>query len=320
VGSAHSRAVEVERPFREAVVSWNATTPAGSWVELRLAARVGGRWTTDYVLGVWADGDQTITRHSVAGQSDGDGRVAVDTLVLAAPAEAYRVTARLFAEPGAPSPRLFGLAVATSDPTAAPAPLEPLRAAHGVALDVPRRSQMIYPDGGEVWCSPTSTSMVLAYWAARLDLPGLVETVPAAARATYDASFRGTGNWPFNTAHAAALGGGALRAVVTRLDRIEQLERLIAADVPVVISASWQAGQITGAAIASTDGHILVVRGFDGDGDVLVNDPAGPSDAGVRYTYDRAQLDAAWARSGRTVYLIHPADAPLPLDGALGAW
>ena len=27
-------------------------------------------------------------------------------------------------------------------------------------INVPECSQMVYPDGGEVWCSPTSTSMV----------------------------------------------------------------------------------------------------------------------------------------------------------------
>src|SRR4029434_7877266 len=98
------------------------------------------------------------------------------------------------------------------------------------------RSQMIYPDGGEVWCSPTSLSMVLAHWSSVLALPALTETVPVAAKSTYDAVYDGTGNWPFHTAHAAALGGGALGAFVTRMWRIEQLERLTAADLPVVIS------------------------------------------------------------------------------------
>lgn len=64
----------------------------------------------------------------------------------------------------------------------------------------------------------------------------------------------------------------------------------------------------------------MVVRGFDASGDVLVNDPAGPANAQVRYTYDRAELDRAWARSGRTAYVIHPVELPLPADGALGAW
>lgn len=320
VGAARSGDIETEVPFREAIVSWNATTPAGSWVEILLSARIGDRWTRDYNLGVWAAENGTITRHSVAGQADGDGTVYTDTLVLGAAADAYRVTVRLFAEPGAPAPRLHGVSVATSTPGAAPVELAPLPEAWGSAVDVPQRSQMIYPDGGEVWCSPTSTSMLLAYWADQLGRPELIETVPSAAAATYDSVYGGNGNWPFNTAHAAALSGGSLRAVVTRLDRVEQLERLTAAGFPVVVSGSWASGQMSGAPIDSTNGHIWIVRGFTDGGDVLVNDPAGPNDGQVRYAYDRGQFDAAWANSGRTVYLIHPAERALPSDGAAGLW
>src|SRR5690606_23035229 len=103
---------------------------------------------------------------------------------------------------------------------------------------------------------------------------------------------------------------GALRAVVTRLERVEQLERLILAGFPVVINAAWAEGALSGSSIPSTNGHLLVVRGFDDDGDVLVNDPAADTDAEVRFTYRRDQLDAAWASSGRTAYLIHPATMP----------
>jgi hypothetical protein len=34
-------------------------------------------------------------------------------------------------------------------------------------LAVPARSQMVYPNGGETWCSPVSLWMVMAYWADR---------------------------------------------------------------------------------------------------------------------------------------------------------
>ncbi len=38
---------------------------------------------------------------------------------------------------------------------------------------MPLRSQMIYPNGGEVWCSPTSVAMLLAYWHERTNAPQL---------------------------------------------------------------------------------------------------------------------------------------------------
>ena len=320
VATAEGPVVQVALPLSQAVVSWNAETPAGSWIEVLVAARHGDTWTADYDMGVWAASDEVVARHSVNGQGDGDGTVDTDTLVLDQPADAYRVTVRLFTTSGGPAPRLFGLSVAAT-PAAAPAEdLPPLTDAWGTAVDVPTRSQMIYPDGGEVWCSPTSTSMVLAYWAGQLGRPDMVETVPDAAHSTYDAVYGGTGNWPFNTAHAAAVGQGAIAAEVTRLDRIEQIERLTAAGFPVVTSVSFGPGELSGAPIPSTAGHLLVVRGFDESGQVLVNDPAGPDNGHVRFTYDRAEFDAAWAHSHRTVYLIHPADMPLPDSGALGEW
>lgn len=320
VGAALSPDVVTKQPFREAVVSWEADTPPGSWIEILIAARQGEHWTRDYHLGVWAATSDAVVRHSVAGQEDEDGKVATDTLALRRPADGYRVTVRLYAASEAQTPALRAVAVATSKPDAERPALAPHPAAWGRALDVPGRSQRNYPDGGEVWCSPTSTSMVLAYWARELGRGDLLETVPEAADATYDAVYDGNGNWPFNTAHAASLGGGALRAFVTRLDRVEQLERLTAAGFPVIVSAAWDEGQLAAAPIKSTNGHLLVVRGFDQRGNVLVNDPAGEGDEAVRFAYDRGQFDAAWSRSHRTAYLIHPVDRALPRDGALGAW
>jgi uncharacterized protein YvpB len=170
---------------------------------------------------------------------------------------------------------------------------------------------MVYPDGGEVWCSPTSTAMVLRYW-------GRSVPVPRAAARTYDHAYAGTGNWPFNTAYAASFG---LDAYVTRMGSLAQVEEWISAGVPVIISIGFEEGELPGAPVAWSNGHIIVVRGFTRDGDVIVNDPAGSSDAKVRYVYDRAALQRAWrSSSGGTVYLIHPRDHALPTARRYGSW
>lgn len=299
-----------ERPFTQAVVSWEASAPDGTWLEVEARALVGGRWTKPYLLGVWSESPM---RHSVDEQKDADGDVATDTLMLARAATALRVTVTLVSVRAERTPLLRGLHAIVTSPDAPRARLEPDRRAWGVDLGVPRRSQMMYPHGGEVWCSPTSTSMVLDYW-------GIAVPVPEAAARVYDWIYDGTGNWPFNTAFAAARGGPALEAFVTRLHQVEQLERLIGRGFPVVAAISFQRGELRGAPMPSTDGHLIVVRGFDARGDVIVNDPAAPWDDLVQLTYDRDAFDRAWSHSGRMIYLIHPVALSLPEQGALGCW
>ena len=51
-------------PFTEAIPSWNAVTPDGSWVETQIRAHVGDHWTKWYTAGPWASGTGTssVTR------------------------------------------------------------------------------------------------------------------------------------------------------------------------------------------------------------------------------------------------------------------
>jgi hypothetical protein len=180
--------------------------------------------------------------------------------------------------------------------------------------------------GGEAWCSPTSTSMVLSYYDA-LPPRSAYRFVPAghpdpwvdhAARRTYDAAYEGTGNWPFNTAYAASLAG---HAFVTRLRSLREAETFIAAGIPLVASVSWSSGELTGAPVSASNGHLLVIAGFTTGGDPIVNDPAARSAAGVRRVYDRAQFENAWLpKSGGIVYVIHDDAHPLPAPPKQANW
>jgi hypothetical protein len=174
---------------------------------------------------------------------------------------------------------------------------------------------MIYPNGGEVWCSPTSTSMVMAYWAAMTGNPELDRAVPVVADGTYDPIYRGNGNWPFNAAYAADAG---LVAYVSRGGSLHDAERWLAAGVPVIASLGWAAGELPEAPISSTNGHLLVIVGITDGGDVIVNDPAADPRRGqrVRRVYNRADFESLWlSHSGGTVYLIYPFDHPAaPID------
>ncbi|MFC4456250.1 peptidase C39 family protein [Deinococcus sonorensis] len=289
-------------PFDELVPSWNARTPAGSSVTVEVRARKpGGDWTRYYSLGRWQSGEG---RSSLNGQSDADGTLSTDTLSLKAKASGYQYRVTLQAGPGG-GPTLSLLAFSTSEQARRAALLgQPGdRSAWGRVLDVAPRSQMPYPNGGEVWCSPTSTSMILKYWG--IDVP-----VPQAAQATYDAAYQGTGNWPFNTAWAGSLG---LRAFVARLPSLRAAEDYLRTGIPLAVSLGWRVGELPGAPIPSSSGHLMVLIGFDAAGNPVLNDPAAPTDATVRRSYPRAAFERLWlTHSGGTVYVIAPPDRALP--------
>lgn len=278
------------RPFDEVIASWNVI---GGSVTLEVRPAGSPRY---FSYGTWS----SKQRSSVNGQAAGGVKLLTDTLQLGQPVTAleYRLTLRggaalklLAFNTSRRSQRLNALGTAGNP------------ARWGKVLDVPQRSQMIYPQGGEVWCSPTSTSMILAYY-------GINHSVPDTANAVYDAAYRGTGNWAFNVAYAGAQG---LRGVATRLGSLAEAEDYIAAGVPLGVSLGWKRGELPGAPISYSDGHLMVLVGFDKQGNPVLNDPAAPSNAGVRRTYPRATFERLWlSHSGGLSYLISRSGDPLP--------
>jgi hypothetical protein len=310
--------------FTELIPSWSASTPGDSWIEVRVRGRAAsGARTTFDVLARWTAGDRFVKRRSVSGQADDRTHVAVDTWRTAGLAS-YRLEVAVHRRTGTTAvPSLDLATVMTSRlPAAAGATSRP-GVASGTVLRVPQYSQMThsghYPqwgNGGEAWCSPTSTSMVLGYY-RRLPRPAAYAWVPSGHTDPWvDHAAGGTGNWPFNTAYAAPLAG---KAFVTRLRSLREAEHLVRAGIPPVVSIAFDRGQLTGAPIGSSNGHLLVIAGFRGDGAVVVNDPASKTRAGVRRVYSRAQFERLWLEaSGGLTYVIHDAAHPLPASS--GNW
>ena len=199
-----------------------------------------------------------------------------------------------------PTVRSYGITLANGTEQAGTVPSTGLRS----SLAVPKRSQMIYPDGGAVWCSPTSTSMVMAYWGEVTNNPALIRTVPTVVTGVWDYVYDGGGNWPYNTAYAAAAG---LEGKVVRMSSLAEVEQWTAAGVPVIVSIAYAAGELPGTPITKSSGHLLVIRGFDAAGNVLVNDPAFPTNERVSTTYNRLAFEKVWLKySNATAYLIYP--------------
>ena len=328
----------------EAVASWNADVPAGTWIQVELHGTYSnGEQTPWFIMGRWAKGDGDIIRSSVDDQGDPRSTIYTDTFSIDDPSTgvlltSYQLRLTLYKKPGQLlGPRVSEMgAMASNVPDRFTVPASKGHIAWGKELAVPEFAQNIhtgqypqYDGGGEAWCSPTSTAMVLDYYGlgptkaenAWVDPTYADPDVDTAARGTYDAQYPGTGNWPFNTAYAAAHGADA---IVTRLHSLDDVEHFIAAGIPVVISISFLSSELDGANY-STSGHLMVIVGFTSTGDVIVNDPASNTDAGVRNVYKRSQLETDWLRteritasgsvgsgSGGVAYLIKPWWKPWP--------
>ena len=317
-------------PFTELVSSWNAKTTPGTWIQSEVMAQLNnGHWTKWYILGRWTYNDSDFHRTSVGGQGDADGFISVDTLFTKDhPAVAYRLRltilrrAELTAAQAPVSVSRYSAIVSNLRNQRSTFPSETTMTGEPVELALPSYSQEIhhgeYPEfdnGGEAWCSPTSTSMVVQYWEnetgtsyaptdAETSWVGFADPdVDYTARFVYDYRYQGAGNWPFNTAYAAERG---LVGDVTMLRNLSEAEPFIKAGIPLVASVAWSSNKLD-TAIKSTNGHLMVIGGFTGDGDVIAYDPASDTNAQVRHVYDREQFERAWIpASGGVVYVIRP--------------
>ncbi len=268
-------------PTREAVVSWNAFALEGS-IELRVNARDGR-------TSAWLP----YVTFAPDGRRSCDGRdtfVRIETDLVRSDVDLVTIGVRS-------SSALQALFVSTPD-YGAPSSIVALPA---LDLDVPTLSQYVAsaPDA-RAWCSPASLAMLLAYRDYPVD-------VPVVAREVFDARYAGTGNWAFNVAFAGTLG---FRAAVVYLRDLAHAHAFLADDIPLALSLAWHDGDLPGAPLPSSEGHLVVLRGIDANGDALVNDPAV---AGVAVTYSRVAFERAWLSHGGIAFAIVPA----PLESSL---
>ncbi|MGE5584471.1 MAG: peptidase C39 family protein [Bacillota bacterium] len=298
-GTVTSKPLSTAFPFNNVVLSWNILAPEGTGAIIEVRAGSGAsRWTGWYEIARWG----RLRSPGAPGlKKDEWGFVNEDTLELGSKASLlqYRITLISDDRDATPVLRLVAACYAdTSSEAAVPAfapPRDPAQAPWVRDLPVPFRSQRSEePSIAGRICSPTCVAMVLEYHGVA------VPTATVAAQA-YDSLNSIYGNWPFNTAAAALYG---LDAYVTRFSGFEPVQDEIAAGRPVIISIRFGAGQLKGGPLNSTSGHLIVVRGFTKDGDVIVNDPAGRTEAEGHVVYKREELLRAWKNG--VAYIIRP--------------
>jgi hypothetical protein len=295
-GQFTSTVLDAKLDAREAVLSLNlhGMPEPGFGVAAGVAfSGDGRRWSSWHRMLRWG---ATV---DFAGQVAEDGATLdVDTLRLERGARHWRYRC-VWRDPSA-RVRLRRVALSVALPALEDSqPSEPNRAAWGKRIDVPHLSQFDAPRlAGERLCSPTSVAMVSRH----LGVPVSAEAV---AERAFDADADLYGNWSLNVL-AASLGG--LAAWVDRGGSLGYLEDLIDLGQPVIASIAFAEGELEGAPVAESRGHLVVVCGFDRAGDVIVRDPAGRA-TDAWHTYRREPFARAWLGHGGVVYRIMREDA-----------
>ena len=133
--------------------------------------------------------------------------------------------------------------------------------------------------GGDI-CSPTSVSMVLKSY--NIDVDPL-----QFAKDNYDTYWRMFGIWPKAVQNAAEYN---LNGEVSRYRTWSEAYDVLAAGGRIVMSVG----------MPLYTGHLMMLAGFDSQGNPLVHDPARKDGEG--YKFDKTDLSKSWFNKGGVAY------------------
>ncbi|MDD4004876.1 MAG: NlpC/P60 family protein [Elusimicrobiaceae bacterium] len=300
-GTLQSGVITAAFPFDRLVLSVNAFLPPKSFLLAEIQAGTTDKtgkpvWSRWYRIGKFNPEGASA---SFGPQQDAFGAVDTDQLVLKTRMRfcRFRVTMQTrsiimpvlrlaalnFSDSGAGYSQRQAVKSLSAVFPGRPGWLNPVR-----DLAVPARSQRGEKElDADSICSPVSLGMTMEYFGARL-------TNTEIAGRVYDAKTDIFGNWFFNTAYAGSKG---LYSFVEKFNSLAQAERAVALGYPVTASITYGSGGLKNAPVNATKGHLVVIRGFDARGGVLVNDPAAEKEKDVPRRYQRAQFARAWLKN-----------------------
>ena len=305
-----SPVIVTDFPFNDLLPSWNIDVPGGSgfYVETRVGRQAGDFWTPFYYLGGW--GKFTPPDKKVL--EDANGRINVDYFQSTNVFDRiqYRITFFTDDPSRPPALRRFSLAYSNTRNDAELAArfrrtIDPGPSQKWTRrLPVPFRSQNW--EGPELRgdiCSPTSLAMVLEY-------RGVKRPTVEVCRTVYDGENRIYGNW-WRAVQTAWMYG--VPGYLERFGDWNAVKKHIAEGQPIIASTRIEKGQLRHAPnFQSIAGHLMVITGFDADGNVLINDPAVRTEQKGMAKFHPEDVEKIWLAHGGVGYVLLPPILPPP--------
>jgi hypothetical protein len=302
VAAYTSRVVETPFPFNELIPSYNIDVPEGSgfMVEVRVGRGHDG-WSPFYYFGKWgaagAMQDKTVRSEH--------GAVNIDYFQSSQTFDRVQYRVHLFPSPAGSSPMLRRFALAYSNTTDDAKRYQHLSEKRVPGsekewqrrLPVPWRSQLSEDAAiaGEV-CSPTSVAMVMAY-------RGIDRPTAEVACAVYDVENKIYGNWARAVQGAYTFG---VPGYLMRFGDWATVKACIGEGHPIIASIRIGKGQLSNQPRRVSGGHLIVIVGFDGNGNVHVNDPGVSSEQQGTMSHPIEDLTKVWLANGGVGYVLLP--------------
>lgn len=260
-GTYQSRIISTS-PFTRLVGSWSALSSQEATVELKIRVRVNDVWSNYLSYSAWGFGRQ----NAMFDQNGGVASMNDDEIIInnsnQANAFQFQITLRRNSLASA-TPKLWLVGVALTIPDYVYS-VDTTNLPNFIDYDVPKLYQHDVPTIGGSICSITSSTMLLMYYKHQFSNPlPHQETSPLFK----DYGNNIYGNWVFNTVGISSYGE---TSYVKKIYSWDELKYHLVNVGPVAVSIKGNTGLYT------TNGHLIVVRGYEIIGQetfVITNDP-----------------------------------------------
>ena len=278
--------------FRRVVGSFSCITSEKATCELAISIKVDGEWSKYFSYGEFGLGRNNLYYNQTDTKSYMDTDMIEPKSGYRGNGVKYRITLRRDSlSTKSPELSLVALALFIVDYNYV---VDTSNLPNSVDWDLPKLYQHDVPGIGGVICSATTTTMLLKFAGYDFSDKGYEYEHQYMANMVADRGHNNPtyGNWSYNMMAAGAFG---INAYVGKMYSWDEIRYYLANNGPIGVSIGGNFG------IYSTDGHLLVLRGYrieNGETTVICNDP------NVKGVYYEVSLEIFLRCWGSVVYIM----------------
>lgn len=278
--------------FRRVVGSFSCITNENATCELSISIKVDGEWSKYFTYGEFGLGRNNLYYNQTDTKSYMDTDMIEPKSGYRGNGVKYRITLKRDSlSTKSPELSLVALALFIIDYNYV---VDTSNLPDSVDWDLPKLYQHDVPGIGGVICSATTTTMLLKFAGYDFSDKGYEYEHQYMANMVADRGHNNPtyGNWSYNMMAAGAFG---INAYVGKMYSWDEIRYYLANNGPIGVSIGGNFG------IYSTDGHLLVIRGYrieNGETTVICNDP------NVKGVYYEVSLEIFLRCWGSVVYIM----------------